>query len=54
MTLADVLCGAAQILDVVKQEWGKSWSDWDQQIRDGITEQLKRIYADRESQGERG
>jgi gas vesicle protein len=32
----------AQILDVVKGEWGESWSDWDQEQRDKITDLLDR------------
>ena len=44
LKLATILCGAANILDVVKQEWGESWSEWDQSIRDGITELLKETY----------
>ena len=43
--LATVLTGCAQILDTIKQEWKESWSDWDQQIRNGITEQLEHIYS---------
>lgn len=32
-----LLTNCAQILDVVKQEWGDAWSEWDQNIRDQIT-----------------
>lgn len=32
-----LLCNLAQILDVVRQEWGESWSEWDQQQRDAIS-----------------
>jgi hypothetical protein len=31
----------AQILDVVKLEWEDSWSSWDQEQRDKITELLE-------------
>ena len=41
--LAEVLTGCAQILDVVKIEWGTSWSEWDQSIRDGITKIQKEL-----------
>jgi hypothetical protein len=33
----------AALYDVIKGEWGESWSEWDQSIRDGITEHLKNI-----------
>jgi hypothetical protein len=36
----DLVCNVAQILDVVKREWGESWSAWDQEQRDKITELL--------------
>jgi len=42
--MASLLCNLAQILDVVKQEWAKSWSAWDQEQRDGITSELKAYY----------
>lgn len=45
MTLPELLTGCAQILDTVKVEWGESWSEWDQSVRDSITGQLQRIYA---------
>jgi hypothetical protein len=35
--LLNLLTNIAQILDVVKREWGESWSEWDQEQRDGIT-----------------
>jgi len=35
--LPDLLTNVAQILDVVKGEWGEAWSDWDQEQRDRIT-----------------
>jgi len=43
--LANLFTGCANLLDIIKQEWGPSWSEWDQSIRDGITTQLKAIYA---------
>lgn len=38
----NLLCDIAQILDVVKAEWEEesSWSSWDQEVRDRITESL--------------
>ena len=42
---AHLLTNLAQILDVVKGEWKESWSDWDQQQRDGITQWLTRYYG---------
>ena len=33
---ANVACDASQILDVVKAEWGTSWSPWDQETRDKL------------------
>lgn len=37
---ANLLTNLAQILDVVKIEWGEAWSEWDQAQRDGITKYL--------------
>ena len=45
---ADLLCNVAQILDVIKGEWGEAWSAWDQEQRDGITAFLKFYYAKKE------
>ena len=44
---ADILTDCCQILDVVKQEWGKEncWSSWDQSVRDAVTEWLRRFYS---------
>jgi hypothetical protein len=47
--LPDLLTNVAQILDVVKGEWGETWSDWDQEQRDRITACL---LALREKEGE--
>ena len=44
-TLVELLTGCGQILDTVKVEWGESWSEWDQSVRDAISGQLQRIYA---------
>lgn len=41
-----LLTNVAQILDVVKGEWGPAWSAWDQEQRDGITNWLKASYDD--------
>lgn len=41
---ANLLTNIACILDVVKQEWGEAWSQWDQEQRDGITAWLKEFY----------
>jgi hypothetical protein len=38
--IIELLTNLAQILDVVKQEWGESWSAWDQEQRDKITQFL--------------
>lgn len=43
--LAHLLVGCANLLDTIKAEWGESWSEWDQSMRDGITYHLKIIYA---------
>ena len=45
INLAEVLIGCAGLLDTIKGEWGDSWSKWDQSIRDGITYNLKEIFA---------
>jgi len=36
----NLLVNIAQILDVVKTEWGESWSSFDQEQRDHITKLL--------------
>jgi hypothetical protein len=38
--LNEVLVGAANLLDVIKTEWGEAWSEWDQSVRNGITRAL--------------
>jgi hypothetical protein len=38
--IRNLLTNIAQILDVVKAEWGEAWSAWDQQQRDAITKFL--------------
>jgi hypothetical protein len=38
--IANLLTNVAQILDVVKLEWGEAWSTWDQEQRDSITKIL--------------
>jgi len=43
--MADTLCNCAQILDVVKIEWGESWSVWDQWVRDDITKSLRAFHS---------
>lgn len=43
--MADTLCNCAQILDVVKIEWGESWSVWDQSVRDDITACLRAFHS---------
>jgi len=40
--MTNLLCDIAQILDVVKQEWGEAWTAFDQSCRDRITYQLSR------------
>lgn len=37
-----------QLLDVIKIEWGESWSAFDQEQRDKISEVLKEYYSKRE------
>jgi hypothetical protein len=49
-TSARLFTNLAQIIDVVKQEWGESWSVWDQEQRDSITAWLISYYAARASQ----
>lgn len=41
---ATLLTNLAQILDVVRGEWGEAWSAWDQDQRDGITRWLTVHY----------
>jgi hypothetical protein len=41
---AQLLNCLAQILDVVKGEWGESWSEFDQEQRDKISKWLKSFY----------
>lgn len=36
----NILVGACNILDVIKSEWGSSWSEWDQSIRMGLNKLL--------------
>lgn len=43
-TAATILTGACGLLDTIKQEWGESWSEFDQSIRDGLTSLLKAEY----------
>ena len=38
---AGIMTDCAQILDVVKREWGASWTGWDQGVRDRITTWLQ-------------
>jgi NTP pyrophosphatase (non-canonical NTP hydrolase) len=46
--IANLLTNVAQILDVIKIEWGESWSAFDQEQRDKISEVLKEYYSKRE------
>lgn len=48
---ANVLVGACNLLDVIKGEWGESWSEWDQSIRDGLSAMLLQYYAQQEPAG---
>lgn len=41
-----IMTDAAQILDVVKGEWGSSWSGFDQGVRDRISTWLADHYAE--------
>jgi hypothetical protein len=41
--LEEVLLGCVGILDIVKSEWGDGWTEYDQSIRDGLTQQLLRF-----------
>lgn len=47
-TLADVLCNACQLLDSVKADWQREgcWSEWDQEVRDGLSRELQKCYAE--------
>jgi|SRR6185437_11479846 len=49
--VGNVLCSCAQILDVVKQEWAlkNEWTEWDQSVRDGITKELVKLEALKQS-----
>lgn len=51
-TAVTILTGACGLLDVIKGEWGESWSEFDQCIRDGLTAMLKAEYEPR--RGEAG
>lgn len=44
--IRNLLTNVAQILDTVKQEWGASWSTWDQEQRDAITEFFRKRSGD--------
>jgi hypothetical protein len=46
LSLINLLTNVCQILDVVKIEWGETnaWSEWDQSVRDEISEYLKNYY----------
>ena len=46
-----LLSDVAQILDVVKIEWSaeNSWSEWDQSVRDRITEVAKQVASPQET-----
>lgn len=45
--LPNLLTDVAQMIDTVRQEWQAdgSWSEWDQSVRDRITEQLARLLS---------
>ena len=43
--VADILTNVCQIIDVIKQEWGEAWSDWDQSVRDAISKWLKQYHG---------
>jgi len=43
--LENVLQGAAGLLDTIKGEWAEEWSEWDQSVRNGITQQLVLLAA---------
>ena len=42
---AVALTHCAQILDVVKGDWQASWSDWDESVRQEITDYLTIYYS---------
>jgi predicted GNAT superfamily acetyltransferase len=42
---ANIIVGACNLLDVIKGEWETEWSTWDQSIRDGLSEMLKKYYS---------
>jgi len=44
--LENVLKGAAGLLDVIKGEWTTEWSEWDQSVRNGITQQLAALSTE--------
>lgn len=39
-----ILIGVSQILSKTKEEWGESWSEWDQSIQDGVSSLLRLTY----------
>jgi hypothetical protein len=47
LELIDLLTNIAQILDVVKQEWGTEncWSEWDEEQRLGIIRVLRNYHG---------
>lgn len=42
---AGILTDCAQILDVVKKEWGAAWSTWDQGVRDRLSSWLSSLRS---------
>lgn len=43
---ANIICGACQIMDAWKAD--EVWSDYDREIRNGMTEILAELYAEQE------
>ena len=38
----NIIVGACNILDTAKMDLGNQWSEWDQSIRDGLSDILRR------------
>lgn len=42
---ANIICGACQLMDAWKSSDPEIWSEWDQSIRDGMSEILQRLLS---------
>lgn len=49
---AQILCNVSQILNVVKQEWGESWSEWDESVAKAVREWQAEALSDLDKETE--